>query len=121
LLYAYSGGLKANIRKSRKSGCREHCETVVLEGKFVLKPYRKETEEKYVVLVNHADRWEVFRRLQELDIPSWCESNKPLTVEIKDTVAAVQLWSVMQQLTASRQDSIRMLERCWRLRVDKKM
>jgi hypothetical protein len=82
-----------------------------------LKPFRSETEQKYVVVVNRADRWEVFRRLQELDIPCWCESNQPLTVEIKDVIAAVQLWSVTRQLTISRQDSIWMLESCLRLRA----
>jgi hypothetical protein len=82
-----------------------------------LKPFRSETEQKYAVLVNQADRWEVWRRLQELDIPCWCESNQPLTVEIKDVIAAIQLWSVTQRLKISRQDSIRMLESCLRLRA----
>jgi hypothetical protein len=51
--------------------------------------------------------------LRELDICCWCSSNQPLTVEVSDPNVAVQLWSVIRQLTASRQDLIQTLKQCW--------
>lgn len=71
---------------------------------------------KHTVNLNWADRWHIYQRLKELDIPCACETNQPLTVEIGNTTAAVQLWSVVQQFTASRRELIRTLEVCWRKR-----
>ena len=71
---------------------------------------------KHVVEVNWADRWQVYRRLKELNIPCWCSSNQPLTVEIANTNAAIQLWSVMRQLNSSRQDLISTLNECFNYR-----
>ena len=86
-----------------------------------MKPLSSEIEKNFVVGVgvNWADRWQVYKRLQELDIPCWCEANQPLRVEIKNPLAVVQLWSVMQQLTASRQELICNLEHCWKSRYRK--
>ncbi|WP_243902422.1 Asr1405/Asl0597 family protein [Aetokthonos hydrillicola] len=67
-----------------------------------------------IVEVNWADRWQVYQRLQELDIRCSCGSNQPLTVEISNSTVAIQLWSVLRQLTTPRQDLIRNLEQCWR-------
>lgn len=78
-----------------------------------MKSFGSETEIKRAVEVNWADRWQVYQRLQELDIPCWCETNQPLRVEIDNPTAAVQLWSVMRQLSASRQDLIWTLEYSW--------
>ena len=68
---------------------------------------------KQVVEVSPIDRWEVYRRLQELEIPCQCQTNQALTVDIGSIAAAIQLWSVARQLNAKRQDSIEALERCW--------
>ncbi|MEB3182113.1 MAG: hypothetical protein VKL59_24210 [Nostocaceae cyanobacterium] len=72
-----------------------------------------EAEAQYIVEVNWADRWLIYRRLQELEIPCCCSTNQPLTVDIGDAIRAVQLWSVIRQLTARRQDLIDSLESCW--------
>jgi len=40
-----------------------------------LKQFSSEVEEKSVVEVDWADRWQVYQRLQELEIPCWCEAN----------------------------------------------
>ncbi|MEO1428920.1 MAG: Asr1405/Asl0597 family protein [Cyanobacteria bacterium J06633_8] len=77
-----------------------------------MKSFDSRSQIKHVVEVNWADRWQVYQRLQELNIPSWCSSNQPLTVEIANTEAAIQLWSVMRQLNASRQDLIHTLKEC---------
>lgn len=80
-----------------------------------MKPFNQESEVKDVVEVNWAERWQVYLRLQELEIPCWCATNQPLQVHIADATAAVQLWSVIRQLTAPRQDLVCTLERCWQL------
>ncbi len=79
----------------------------------ILKSFSSELEAKYVVEVNWSDRWQVYQRLRELDIPCWCETNQPLTVQIDNAYTAIQLWSVIRQFTASRQVLIWALEVCW--------
>ncbi|ARV61481.1 hypothetical protein BZZ01_25155 [Nostocales cyanobacterium HT-58-2] len=81
-----------------------------------MKPSILQSQVKYIVEVNWADRWQIYRRLQELDIPCRCETNQPLTVEINNPIAAIQLWSVVRQFTAPRQDLIWTLKKCWRYR-----
>jgi hypothetical protein len=80
-----------------------------------LKSFSSEIESNHLVEVNWADRWQVYQRLKELDIPCTCKPNQPLKVEIGSPVTAVQLWSVIQRLTASRQDQILTLECCWKI------
>jgi hypothetical protein len=82
-----------------------------------LKPLILQPQVKYIVEINWADRWQVYRRLQELDIPCWCETNQPLTVEISHPTAAIQLWSVVRQLTANRQELVSTLKKCWQHRA----
>ncbi|WP_342057533.1 Asr1405/Asl0597 family protein [Crocosphaera sp. Alani8] len=55
----------------------------------------------------------VFRRLQELDIPCFCETHKPLEVHASNPTAIIQLWSVTKQYSASRQELIDWLQDCW--------
>ncbi len=74
---------------------------------------------KQVVEVSRTDRWQVYRRLQELEIPCQCQTNQALTVEIGSIAAAIQLWSVVRQLNTERQDLIEVLERCWHHRYHK--
>ncbi|PSO52242.1 MAG: hypothetical protein BRC40_09965 [Cyanobacteria bacterium QH_8_48_120] len=65
------------------------------------------------VEINWTDRWLVYQRLHELSIPCSCKTSQPLQVEINDPLAAVQLWSVSQQLTAPRGKLLTWLQRCW--------
>jgi len=67
----------------------------------------------HTVVVNWSDRWQVYQRMRELDIPCSCGDNQPLKVIIVNSTVAIQFWSVMQQYTASRQDLIKILEDCW--------
>ena len=78
-----------------------------------MKSFSSEVEAQHTLEVNWADRWQVYQRLQELDIRCWCETNQPLKVEIGNATAAIQLWSVMRQFTISRQEMICILEYCW--------
>lgn len=66
-----------------------------------------------MVEVNCLDRWQMYRRLQELKIPCCCATNQPLRVRVSDVRAAIQLWSVSRQFTHSRQDLVLWLEQCW--------
>lgn len=84
---------------------------------IVLNPLSYQPEVSEIVNVNWADRWQVYQRLQELDIPCWCATDCPLRVHIADVTAAVQLWSVLRQLTASRHDLVCQLECCWQYRA----
>ncbi|MEH2281159.1 MAG: Asr1405/Asl0597 family protein [Nostoc sp.] len=81
-----------------------------------MKSYSSEIEINHLVEVNWVDRWQVYQRLKELDIPCSCAANQPLKVEISNLTAAVQLWSVIRRFTASRQDQIWTLECCWQSR-----
>jgi hypothetical protein len=68
-----------------------------------------------IVEINRADRWQVYLRLQQLDIPCKCATNQPLQVEIQTVAAGFQLWSVVRQINAPRRELAFWLERCWRL------
>ncbi|WP_254566630.1 Asr1405/Asl0597 family protein [Oscillatoria sp. HE19RPO] len=68
-----------------------------------------------LVEVNGTERWSVFHRLRELEIPCWCEPNQPLRVYLSQTIATVQFWSVSRQMNASRQELVRWLEQCWQM------
>lgn len=68
-----------------------------------------------IIEIAFVDRWQVYRRLQELSIPCQCGTNRPLMAQIDDVTAAIQLWSVIRQLTVSRHELVCCLERCWRL------
>jgi hypothetical protein len=65
-------------------------------------------------LVNRCDRWEVYRRLQQLSIICHCQYGQPLRVYINDATTAIQFWSVVQQFNASRQERINWLSQCWK-------
>ncbi|MBD2444526.1 MAG: Asr1405/Asl0597 family protein [Dolichospermum sp.] len=84
-----------------------------------MKSSSSETDKKHVIDIDWADRWQVYQRLQELDIICICETNQPLMVEINNPTAAIQLWSVIQQFSASRQDLIENIENSWRIRYQK--
>jgi hypothetical protein len=66
--------------------------------------------------INWADRWQVYRRLQELGIPCQCGTNQPLRYRIDDIGSAIQVWSVVRQLTVPRHELASWLEHCWRMR-----
>jgi hypothetical protein len=69
-----------------------------------------------VVNVSRSDRWQIYKRLQELMIPCWCPADGSLRVEINNSVDAVLVRSTVQQYVASRQELRDWLERCWQTR-----
>lgn len=66
--------------------------------------------------INNTERWSIYKRLQELDIPCICSTNKPLKVQLDHPCAIAQLCAVVQQSTASRSDLINRLDLCWTLK-----
>ncbi len=66
-----------------------------------------------MVEVNCVNRWQIYQRLQDLEIPCWCATNQPLRVRVVDVTTAIQLWSVSKQFKMSRRDLLCWLERCW--------
>jgi hypothetical protein len=69
---------------------------------------------KMVVEIQAGDRWQIYRRLQELDISCQCEAHQPLRVEVEHGLDLIQLWSVIRQFDASRTENIEGLNRCWK-------
>ncbi|WP_254173517.1 Asr1405/Asl0597 family protein [Planktothrix pseudagardhii] len=63
--------------------------------------------------INWVDRWLVYKRLQELEIPCWCRINQPLQVQIHTPKDTIQLLSVLRQFSQSHQNLVECLEHCW--------
>ncbi|HEY9644336.1 MAG TPA: Asr1405/Asl0597 family protein [Coleofasciculaceae cyanobacterium] len=67
------------------------------------------------VSITRSDRWQAYQRLQDLNIPCVCPADGSLQVNLDTPLAAIQLWSVVKQLTTSRQDLADWLKYCWSL------
>lgn len=68
------------------------------------------------IAISRGDRWQVYHRLRDLDIPAYCSSDGTLRADISTPLAALQLRSVIYQFTAPRQDLVELLDRCWRVK-----
>lgn len=68
-----------------------------------------------IVQVSWLDRWQVYRRLQELEIPCWCGVDQPLRTQINTVKQAAQLISVLRQVSGSRAQLVQWLECCWQI------
>ena len=71
-----------------------------------------------VVTIDWTERWQVYQRLQELQIPCQCLPNQPLQVNLSSPSAAIQLWSVVRHFTASRQELADWLKHCWQVSIN---
>lgn len=76
-------------------------------------PTQSPAELNETVCVEGCDRWEIYRRLQQLSIACHCQYGQPLRVHIGDATTAIQCWSVVQQFTTSRYEQAQRLNRCW--------
>ena len=72
-----------------------------------------EQQPNRVLTVKWAYRWDIFRRLQALEIDCQCSTNEPLLVNLHSPTTLVQIWSVVRQSTANRQQLIDWLDNCW--------
>lgn len=71
-----------------------------------------------ILPVKWACRWDVFRRLQALDIECECSTNKPLLVNFRSPTTVAQIWSVVRQFDTPRQELIHWLDNCWEIECD---
>ena len=71
-----------------------------------------------VLSVKWAYRWDVFRRLKALEIDCQCSTNEPLLVDLYSPTTLVQIWSVVRQSSADRQELIDWLDNCWCVKYD---
>lgn len=67
--------------------------------------------------IDAIGRWDVFYRLQELAIPCQCDCHQPLRVQADTATAAIQIWSVIRQITSPRSVVADYLERCFHQQV----
>ncbi|WP_088240272.1 Asr1405/Asl0597 family protein [Calothrix rhizosoleniae] len=62
-----------------------------------------------------SDRWQIYHRLQELQIQCWCPVDGSLQVKVTSYIDVILIRSTVIQFTASRQELINFLEKCWKL------
>ena len=117
LFYWVDAALPA-VANTGSDSPNSYCKFISALEEIVLESVGCQSEAKQIVEVSWADRWQVYQRLQELDIPCSCATEQPLMVHIANVTAAVQLWSVSRQLTQSRQDLLCWLEYCWQCRLE---
>ena len=67
------------------------------------------------IAIDCEDRWQVYHRLQELDISCQCGGFQPLKVEIRTVTEALQLWSVVRRVSQPRHTLAEVLMQSWRL------
>lgn len=67
--------------------------------------------------IARTECWFAYRRFQALAIASSISTGQPLRVEINDPQTAIQVWSVIKQVTGSRSELIDWLEHCWEMPV----
>jgi hypothetical protein len=65
------------------------------------------------ISITRSDRWQIYQRLQDLDIPCGCPNDGGLWVSIDTPLAAIQLWSVIQHHQSPRSALSGWLQRCW--------
>ncbi|NMG05594.1 Asr1405/Asl0597 family protein [Brasilonema sp. UFV-L1] len=70
---------------------------------------------EHIVQIPMSDRRQIYQRLQELMIKSWCSPDGSLRVEVNSCLTAILVRSTVLQFMASRQELINWLERCWQL------
>ncbi|WP_310481150.1 Asr1405/Asl0597 family protein [Chamaesiphon sp. VAR_48_metabat_403] len=79
----------------------------------------------FIIDTAWGDRWQIHRRLQELEIPCECSTGQLLVVTVNTPTAAIQVWSVTRQQSIphgggfanGRSQSIDLLNRCFNLQA----
>ncbi len=67
----------------------------------------------FVVNVAWGDRWQIYHRLTELEIPCKCSTGELLEVIVETPTAALQVWSVARQQLVQRSEMVNWLEQCF--------
>ena len=74
---------------------------------------RKNSE---IVTVEWVERWQVYHRLKAIEIECSCRMNEPLQAFPKSPQQAIQLWSIVKQVTSDRQELVDWLNQCWKIK-----
>jgi hypothetical protein len=72
-----------------------------------------------ILAKKRSDRWDIFHRLQSLDVQCKCSTNEPLLGELHSPTTVAQIWSVLRQFSASRTELIDWLDSCWQQESDR--
>jgi len=75
----------------------------------------QESAIKTEINVRQLERWQIYQRLIELQVPCRCSCNQPLQVNLNTPLELWQFWSVVQRVGANRQTLASRLERCWQI------
>ena len=67
------------------------------------------------IAIAQGDRWLLYSRLQDLQIPCWCLKDGSLWAEVENCSTVILIHGVMRQLFAPRQELVDWLNRCWRM------
>ncbi|RZM75671.1 Asr1405/Asl0597 family protein [Leptolyngbya iicbica] len=67
--------------------------------------------------IQRCDRWSIYHRLQELNIPCACPADGTLRLEVNHAVALILARSTVQQFTTTFQEQRDWLDRCWHTSV----
>lgn len=70
-----------------------------------------------MIEINCDDRWQAYRRFNELEMDCQCGGYCPLRVRVDTPCQAIQVWSTTQWLSQGREQLSQSLERCWQLKV----
>ncbi|WP_017314882.1 Asr1405/Asl0597 family protein [Mastigocladopsis repens] len=81
----------------------------------MLQPCNFQASDEHIVQIPVSARWQIYHRLQELMIKSWCLPDGSLRVQVNNCLTAILVRSTVLQFMASRQELIDLLERCWQL------
>lgn len=68
-----------------------------------------------LIAVQWQLRWPIYQRLTDLGVPCEYAPYQPLRVEVSSPLAALQVWSVVRQMSAPRETLIDWLEHCWQV------
>ncbi len=71
------------------------------------------SDKLFTVDSDWSDRWQLYRRLMELEISCKCSTGKPLEVNVDTPATAIQVWSVARQQMMERSQLVDWLDRCF--------
>ena len=70
------------------------------------------------IAISGTERWDIYHRLKELEIPCQCSTHQPLTVQLNSPSHLLQTWSVIRRMRTARQDLVNTLENYWQIKFE---
>lgn len=71
----------------------------------------------HIATVRRCDRWSIYYRLQELNVPCACPADGTLRVDANHATDLVLARSAIRQFLTCRREDVTWLERCWETQV----